>query len=447
MRRTSVTNCKMTSSHLKASFHTLGCRLNQAETDIISNCVKQRGYKIVEVDQPADVFVLNSCTVTEDADAKCRKLVRRVLRKNPATFVAVVGCYAQIGCEALSKIPGIDLIVGTQDKLRVFEFFEAAPVKSDKPHIVKNKMSKEPFTISSDTSATSLTRANLKIQDGCDFMCSYCVIPFARGRARCRAFWDIQREAMQLVAAGYKEIVLTGVNIGTYQHAGKTFSDVVNMLSNIAGLVRLRISSVEPTTISEHFLDLVADSDVICPHLHIPVQSGDDGVLAAMKRLYRRREYEEFVEKAVRRVPDILIGTDIIVGFPGETDAGFRASCDLLVDSALAYAHIFSFSGRGATAAQRLSGKISAPVKKERSAELHRISQEKKRAFYRRFVGRRLRVLLEESEGHSGGYSDNYLKVVVAGSQPAANTVVDVRAVALEDDHLVGEPLSAAERG
>lgn len=442
----------MNGPQLKASFHTLGCRLNQAETAMIARRFRERGYQIGNAEQAADILVINSCTVTEQADAKCRRLVRRVLRKRPHTFVAVVGCYAQTGSEALRNIAGVDLIVGTQDKMNVRELFEQAPFKVGAgcpPRIVRSRVGKEPFTIAGDASAGPLTRANLKVQDGCDFMCSFCVIPFARGRARSRAFEDIRREAFQLVAAGHKEIVLTGVNIGTYRFADKTFIDVVRMLASITGLVRLRISSIEPTTISEHLLDLMADSDVICPHLHIPVQSGDDDVLAAMKRGHRRREYERLLERATTRMPDILIGTDLMAGFPGESDAAFRASCDLLRESQLAYAHVFTFSERAGIAAQRLSGKTPAEVKKQRSSELHRLSETKKRGFYQRFIGRKLRVLLEESDGrgHGVGFSDNYLKVAVKQAGLRANTMVETNAVDFDKDHLIGEALAAPAVG
>jgi threonylcarbamoyladenosine tRNA methylthiotransferase MtaB len=394
----------------------------------------------VEFGQPADVCVINSCTVTAQADAKCRQLVRQALRKNPETFVAVVGCYAQMGSEILQNIEGIDLIVGTQDKLRVIDFIDD-PIKLPAPQVIKNKMSKASFTINTEGMAAPTTRANLKIQDGCDFMCSFCVIPFARGRARSRAFWDIQREAIQLVDAGHKEIVLTGVNIGTYQFADKTFIDVVKMLLTIPGLKRLRISSIEPTTIPNEVIDLMADSEALCPHLHIPVQSGDDNVLAAMKRLYIIVEYLKFIEYAAKRVPDILIGTDIMVGFPDETDKAFQASCDLLRNSPLAYAHIFTFSERGGTAATRLNNKVSPANKKFRSAALQRISEQKKHHFYTRFLGRQLRVLTEEQNavGQWVGFSDNYIKVAIPAEKLSANSLVKTRLVSIADEMGIGE--------
>jgi len=427
-------------SKLKASFYTLGCRLNQAETALIGNTFRQKGYELVEFGEPSDVCVINSCTVTEQADSKCRQLVRQVLRKNPETFVAVVGCYAQISSEALRKVDGIDLIVGTQDKLRVSEFIDD-PVKLPEPQVIKSKMTREPFTIATDKVAAPTTRANLKIQDGCDFMCSFCVIPFARGRARSRAFWDIQRDAMQLVEAGHKEIVLTGVNIGTYQFEDKTFLDVVKMLLTIPDLKRLRISSIEPTTIPHELIDVMADSEALCPHLHIPVQSGDDDILSTMKRLYTTAEYLQFIEYAVKRVPDILIGTDIMIGFPDESDTAFQASCDLLQNSPLAYAHVFTFSERGGTAATKLKNKISPTIKKKRSTELHCISEEKKQSFYTRFLGRKLRVLTEERNefGQWIGFSDNYIKVAIPSENLTTNSLVTVRLASVLKEAGVGE--------
>jgi len=427
-------------SKLKASFYTFGCRLNQAETALISNTFRHKGYELVEFGQTADVCVINSCTVTEQADAKCRQLVRQVLRKNPETFVAVVGCYAQIGSDALRKIDGIDLIVGTQDKLRVIEFIDD-PVKLPEPQVIKNKMTKEPFTIATEAAAAPTTRANLKIQDGCDFMCSFCVIPFTRGRARSRAFCDIQREAMQLVDAGHKEIVLTGVNIGTYQFEDKTFIDVVKMLLSILELKRLRISSIEPSTVPYELIDLMADSEVLCPHLHIPVQSGDDHILTAMKRLYTTAEYLKFIEYVAKRVPDILIGTDIMVGFPSESDAAFQASCNLLQNSPLTYAHVFTFSERGGTAATKLKNKISPAIKKARSAKLHRLSEEKKHHFYTRFLGRHLRVLTEEQneDGDWMGFSDNYIKVAIPNENLSANSLATIRLASISAAVGIGE--------
>lgn len=428
---------------LKASFHTLGCRLNQAETALISNRFRAQGYDVVDEAAASDVCVINSCTVTEGADSKCRQLVRQVLRRNPNTFVAVVGCYAQIGADTLKRIKGIDLIVGTQDKLRVLDFIDE-PLKQPEPRIVRSRMTKEPFTIAASDMAAPTTRANLKIQDGCDFMCSFCVIPFARGRARSRAFGDIQREAMQLLEAGHQELVLTGVNIGTYSFEEKTFLDVVKMLLTIPSLKRLRISSIEPTTIPLELIELMADSEVLCPHLHIPVQSGDDAVLAGMKRLYTRSEFEAFITHVQRRVPHALIATDIMIGFPNETEAAFAASCDLLMNSPLAYAHVFTYSEREGTAATKLAHKLSSQKKKARSKRLHELSEQKKKSFYEQFVGKTLRVLTEEQEadGNWAGYANNYVKVMLRDVGLSHNQLVHSRITHVQPEYVVGEIVS-----
>ncbi|MDQ7053935.1 MAG: tRNA (N(6)-L-threonylcarbamoyladenosine(37)-C(2))-methylthiotransferase MtaB [candidate division KSB1 bacterium] len=410
---------------LRASFYTLGCRLNQAETGLISNSFRERGYEIVDFGEPADVCIINSCTVTEQADSKCRQIVRQVLRKNPDTFVAVVGCYAQTGFEAMQQIEGIDLIVGNQDKMQVIDLIDE-PAKRPEPRIVRSRMTRAPFTLPFYGTDLPTTRANLKIQDGCDFMCSFCIIPFARGRARSRAFWDIQREAIELVETGIKEIVLTGVNIGTYQFEDKTFMDVVRMLLSIPGLRRLRISSIEPTTVNEELLDLMADSDVLCSHLHLPVQSGSDRILKSMRRVYSIREFLDFVERAHQRVPDVLIGTDIMVGFPGETDADFAESCRMLTDTPIAYAHVFTYSERPGTASTKIAEKIDPRIKKQRSKAIHRLSEQCKLAFYQQFIGRTVRVLTEEQdfEGRWLGFADNYIRVAIAEPDLQENQLV-----------------------
>lgn len=424
---------------LRASFYTLGCRLNQAETGLIANQFRARGYELVDFGEPADVCVINSCTVTEQADAKCRQIVRQVLRRNPDTFVAVVGCYAQTGYEALRQIDGIDLIVGNQDKFRVVELIDE-PAKRPEPAIVRSRFTRAPFTLPVYGTDLPTTRANLKIQDGCDFMCSFCIIPFARGRARSRAFWDIQREAIQLIEAGYQELVLTGVNIGTYRFEDQTFVDVVEMLLRLPGLGRLRISSIEPTTIDDRILHLMADSEKLCPHLHVPVQSGSDRILRKMKRLYTVEAFQRFIEKAARLVPDILIGTDIMVGFPGEEDSDFEASCRLLEESPLAYAHVFTYSERPGTASARLDGKVPPAVKKQRSRDIHRLSEAQKRAFYQRMIGKSLRWLSEErdEQGRWLGFTDNYVKVAVSHKGLEANRFARVIVEKIEGDVAAG---------
>ena len=437
----------MSGHGLSASFYTLGCRLNQAETALVRDTFRNDGYELVRFGEKSDVCIINSCTVTDNADVRCRKLVRQVLRNNPDTYIAVIGCYAQTGAEELSKIDGIDLIVGTQDKLNVLNFIDE-PVKRAEPRIVMSKMTRAPFTIDIAGADIPTTRANIKIQDGCNFMCSFCIIPFARGRARSRALPDIMREAMALADNGFRELILTGVNIGTYEFEGKTFLDLVQSLTEIPGIERVRITSIEPTTIPVELLDFMAESDVLCSHLHIPLQSGSDKVLRDMKRLYNRREFIEFIELAAERVPDILIGTDIIVGFPTESEQDFLDSCDVLENSPLTYAHVFTYSERTGTAAQKFAERVPPQVKKERSRILHRISEQQKTAWYQRFVGRTVRVLTEEvnREGLRTGFSDNYIRVALLDAeQLSSNELVHVRITGVQGEYALADVVSSAD--
>ncbi len=422
----------------RASFYTLGCRLNQAETSLISNNFKNKGYEVVDYGQATDLCVINTCTVTEQADAKCRQLVRQVLKRSPEAFVAVVGCYAQMGAEELAGIEGVDLILGTEDKMQVADFIDV-PQKLPEPLIRRSKIKNTPFTISSVGNYEHATRANLKVQDGCDFMCTFCIIPFARGRARSRAFWDIQREAVQLVERGHKELVLSGVNIGTYEHEGKALLDVIRMLETIEGLDRIRISSIEPTTIPEALVHHMAESEKLCNHFHIPLQHGHDGVLMKMRRLYSVKEYVQFLELVNELIPDVCLGTDVMVGFPGESDLEFEATRQLLADLPFAYFHVFPFSERFGTPAVKMAGKVNPKTKKARSRVLRQLSQRKKLEFNRRFLGQRASVLFEERNeaGRHQGFTGNYVKVAATTERDLTNQFVDVELRGIGEDGLV----------
>ncbi len=365
----------------KASLHTLGCRLNQSETAMIVERLEAAGYDIVPFGEPADLGIVNTCTVTAEADAKSRQLIRSFIRKNPGAYTAVIGCYSQMGHKALSEIEGVDLIVGNQEKLNVLDY--VAEGKNERPLVVRDRIDRDDFSIEV-TGAPGLTRrANLKIQDGCDFMCSFCIIPFARGRARSRDFANLLEEARRMAARGVKEAVLTGVNIGTYRHGDHGIVEVVDGLNAVDGLVRIRISSIEPTTIPEALFERMADpGHALVPYLHIPLQSGSNHVLSLMKRRYTREEFLEFIERADRAVPDLCLGTDILVGTPGETEADFNETCSVLEDSPLTYAHVFKYSERPGTAACRYDDKVDPAEKNRRSARIRRLSALKRHAFY-----------------------------------------------------------------
>jgi threonylcarbamoyladenosine tRNA methylthiotransferase MtaB len=425
----------MQTNNRKVSFYTLGCRLNQAESGLIAGSFRRQGYNIVEFGQPSDVCVINSCTVTNQADSDCRKIIHKVLRDKPDTYIAVIGCYAQIGSQALTEMPGVDLVVGTEDKFNLAALIET-PCKTGQARLVLTPMARAPFRMDGGATYLTNTRAHLKIQDGCDFMCGYCIVPFARGRARSREIGDIRREAEELLAAGYRELVVTGVNIGAYEFAGQGFIEVVEMLLGLSGLERLRLSSIEPTTISARLLDVMAASKRLCRHLHMPLQSGSDEILRRMKRRYTSREYLDFVELAANKVPDMLLATDIIVGYPGETEETIAETKQLFIASPLAYAHVFAFSERRGTYAERLDGKVDPRLKKKWSQEVQALSEAKKQAFYAGWIGREVSVLLEEqdAEGRWLGCSGNYIKVAVAGENLRRNQMVNATILSIVQD-------------
>ncbi len=343
-----------------ASIQTLGCRLNQAESAIIAKSLKNAGYEIVTDDQPADLTVINTCTVTEQADAKCRQAVRKALRLQPDAYVAVVGCYAQLSVETIRSIKGVDLIIGNEHKLKLADYLNGLQ-KATRPQVVHSaKISRAEFTIESTGLYANETRANLKIQDGCNFVCNFCIIPAARGPARSRKINDIVREAAQLVEAGHQELVLTGVNIGTYRSEDHDILTVIRALEKIENLKRIRISSIEPTTISEDLLRCMADSEKLCRHLHLPLQSGDDQVLQSMRRKYTAAEFADFIMMAYQTVPDIGIGTDVLVGYPGEGEREFINTKKLLADLPVSYYHVFSYSDRKGTGSYKLQPKVPA---------------------------------------------------------------------------------------
>jgi threonylcarbamoyladenosine tRNA methylthiotransferase MtaB len=406
--------------------HTLGCRLNQAESAILLDKLTAADYDVVPFGDFADLGIINTCTVTGEADAKSRQVVRSFIRKNPEAYTAVIGCYSQLGHKVLAEIEGVDLIVGNQEKLNVLDYVAAG--KNRSPLVVRDRIERDDFTIEVE-GATSLTRrANLKVQDGCDFMCSFCVIPFARGRARSRPLENLLDEARLLSARGAKEIVLTGVNIGAYAHEGRTLVDVIEGLNTVDGVARVRISSIEPTTVPEAVLEFMRDpSHKLVPYLHLPVQSGSNRVLELMRRKYTREEYLAFIERAQATVPDLCIGTDVLVGSPGESDADFEETAGLLADTPIRYAHVFKYSERKGTLASRLGDKVDPETRNRRSARIRRISAEKRRAFYVSHLGRTVEVLFEHQEnGYWAGYTGNYVRVGVRSSDGLENELRQV---------------------
>ncbi len=414
------------------AFETLGCRLNQAETAVFTRQFLGKGYRLADDCADADLCIVNTCTLTHHATSKCRRLIRSIIRRNPGACVAAVGCYSQTSVDELKTIEGLDYIVGTADKMRLTEIIPE-PKKLDEPLVVHQPAAREHFTIDAVGYYPAHTRANLKVQEGCSFACSFCIVPKSRGPARSRDFDDIVREARALAAEGHREIIVTGVNVGTYDDRGRSLADVIDSLETIDGLERIRLSSIEPTTIDERLVRKMADGGKLCPYLHVPVQSGDDGVLERMRRKHTATDFLEFVDRVRSRVPGAGIGTDVMVGFPGEDERAFENTCRLVESLPFANVHVFSFSAREGTGAWAMPGRVPGGEIARRSRELHRIADTKKGEFYANQIGERLRVLFEERlpTGHFVGFSDNYVKVGVVTEADLSNRmgVVEVASV------------------
>jgi len=432
----------------KVAFETFGCRLNQAETATLHRQFMAKGYEVTDDPLSADLYVVNTCNLTSPATSKCRRKIRSVIRRNPDACVAAIGCYAQTDAENLKGIQGLDYIVGTEDKLRLAEIIRE-PVKLPEPQVVNNPVTKDTFTIDEAGHYPWNTRANIKVQEGCDFVCAFCIVPRSRGRARSREFGDIVKEARVLVDSGHRELVVTGVNMGTYCDGDYRLSHVLRGLAGIDGLDRIRLSSIEPTTIEDDVVAHMAEGGKLVPYAHVPAQSGDDGILAAMRRKYDTTEFRRFLDDAIARVPGLGIGTDIIVGFPGESDAAFENSCDLMRSLPFTNIHVFSFSARPRTSAYNMSDKVPAEVIRERSEVMHRIADMKKAEFYGAQEGKTLRVLFEERDGEGRwlGFTDNYVKAAVESPLDLSNRLESVRMTGVTHTGKTGSGASVLATG
>jgi threonylcarbamoyladenosine tRNA methylthiotransferase MtaB len=422
--------------NMRASLHTLGCRLNQAETSILGEGLRRKGFQVVEFGQPTDVLVLNTCAVTEDAERTSRYLIRKTLKHSPHAFIAVTGCYAQTGIETLKRQNGIDLIVGHQFKLDLPAYLPPAQElrKRSVPEVHHTKtMSRGDFDLPYFAEPDS-TRALLKIQDGCSAMCSFCIIPFSRGHERSRTFEDIQREVETLTARGYREVVLTGVNIGQYAHDGRDFCTLLRWLDQLAGLERVRISSIEPTTIGNELVEILASSKKLCPYLHIPLQSGDDTVLQAMNRRHTIKDYCKLIETALAKIPDLGLGTDLLMGFPGETDSAFRNTLAVATDLPFSYLHVFPYSPRPGTAALRIKPRVAPASMKKRTDLLLNLDRAKRLAFHNKQIGKTVSVLFEAGTRDSCrfGTTPNFTRVAVTDAGDFQNRILPVMITATD---------------
>jgi len=422
----------------RISFYTFGCRLNQSETASIQNSFEQDGYKIVGFDEPSDIVVINTCTVTKGGDADTRYLVHKVNRLNPKADIALVGCQAQIQKERLAGLPNVRWIVGNARKMDLVSVFNEFP-RPLTAQVVTPTIERGAFVqnISIDRDHT---RANIKIQDGCDSFCSFCEIPYARGRARSRVFEDIFTETQVLLAAGHKELILTGINIGTYSNSDKMLMDIIKRLDTLEGLERVRISSIEPTTISKDIFSYMGEGHKLCRYLHVPLQSGDDEILREMKRQYTVEDFSDLVRDAAAQVPQICIGTDVMVGFPGETDAHFERTREVLRELPVHYFHVFSYSPRH-MAKSRLMGNVPAKKVQERSQILRDLSQRKRRIFHESLLGSTQFVLFEhpKADGWQNGLTDHYVRVKIKDAHDLFNQVLPVRLKHIDGQVVVGE--------
>jgi threonylcarbamoyladenosine tRNA methylthiotransferase MtaB len=401
----------------KVAFYTLGCKLNYSETSSIGRMFTQAGYDTVEFSNTPDVFVINTCSVTENADKKCKKIVKEALRISPNAYVTIVGCYAQLKPQEIAEIPGVDMVLGAAEKFQIVDHITDLTKKPKA--VVYNQPVSEANQFVPAYSFGDRTRTFLKVQDGCDYSCTFCTIPLARGASRSDTIANVIEQAKQISASGVKEIVLTGVNLGDFgirngQREDKFF-DLVKALDEVEGIDRIRISSIEPNLLTDEIIAFVATSKRFVPHFHIPLQSGSDKILGLMRRRYKRDLYVNRVAKIKELMPDCCIGVDVIVGFPGETREDFIDTYNFLNDLNVSYLHVFTYSERENTLAAEMKGAVPGSTRADRSKMLHILSDKKRRAFYETQIGKTDEVLFEGDikEGFMHGFTRNYVKVKV----------------------------------
>ncbi len=426
------------------ALHTLGCKLNFSETSAIASQFIENGYTVIDFDKKADVYVFNTCTVTENAEKECRQVVRRALRANPNAYVIVTGCYAQLRPEEISEIEGVNAILGSEEKFRVFELLNDFTKTDVSCIFVSPTENLNGFGKAVSSESVNRTRAFFKIQDGCDYKCSFCTIPLARGKSRSMNTDELINEFKQIIHEGYKEIILTGVNVGDYRtESGNNLLSVLEKLIKIDGDFRIRISSIEPNLLSDEIIYLTAESDKMCKHFHVPLQSGSNEILKKMQRRYRVEDYRNLINKIVKIIPNAGIGIDVIVGFPSETDRLFEETFNFLTDLNFSYLHVFTYSERPFTKAISMTGKVNIEVRKHRNHLLRSLSEQKKNSFYKSMLGSKQKVLFE-SENQNGlikGFTSNYIRVAVEFDPNLINRFKDIKLCEIKDGLVIGKLL------
>jgi threonylcarbamoyladenosine tRNA methylthiotransferase MtaB len=425
----------------KVAFYTLGCKLNFSETSTIARNFQDEGFDRVDFEEVADMYVINTCSVTENADKQFKQIVKKAMKLNDKAFVAAVGCYAQLKPEELAAVDGVDLVLGATEKFKITDYINDLS-KNDMGEVHSCEIEDADFYVGS-YSIGDRTRAFLKVQDGCDYKCTYCTIPLARGISRSDALENVLKNAYEISQQGIKEIVLTGVNIGDYgkgEFGNKkhehTFLDLVKALDEVEGIDRLRISSIEPNLLKNETIDFVSKSRTFVPHFHIPLQSGSNEILGKMKRRYQREVYVDRVENIRKVMPHACIGVDVIVGFPGETDEHFLETYNFLNELDISYLHVFTYSERDNTEAATMENVVPMNVRSKRSKMLRGLSVKKRRAFYENQIGTNRTVLFEaeNKEGYIHGFTENYVKVKTPWNPELVNTLHEINLTRIDED-------------
>ena len=412
----------------KVAFHTLGCKLNFSETSTISRDFKSKEFEVVSFNSEADIYVINTCSVTEQADKKCRQAIKKVQNINPEAFIAVVGCYAQLKPEEIANNLGVDLVLGTKEKFNILKHLSSLQ-KNKTPEVYSCEIN-EVDNFDSSHSEADRTRSFLKVQDGCDYSCTYCTIPLARGKSRNNKISELVQEAQKIAEQGIKEIILTGVNIGDFGKSTKeSFIDLIRSLEKVTGIERIRISSIEPNLLTDEIIELVSKSKKIQQHFHIPLQSGCNKILAKMQRRYNRELFKSKVDKIKQLMPDAFIGVDVIVGFAGETDDDFNDTYKFLTDLDASFYHVFSYSERPNTKSVNFDNKVPKNIIKIRSKKLHDLAESKQQQFYTQNLGKNEEVLFESSKknGLIFGFTGNYIKIETEYNKSLIGEIIKVK--------------------
>ncbi len=424
------------------ALHTLGCKLNFAETSTIGRQFVENGFHTVPFTEEAEVYVINTCTVSSKADRECRQIIRRVLRKKPNAFVIVAGCYAQLKPEEIASIDGVDVVLGTKDKYKIFDLIKNFNKERPPKIFVSDLSEADDFGIAFSGDTDNRTRAFLKVQDGCDYQCSFCTIPLARGLSRSQSIEISVAQARKLVEKGFKEIVLSGVNVGDFGKNNDTnLFSLLKELVKIEDIERIRISSIEPNLLSYEMVDFILGNEKLCNHFHIPLQSGANEILQQMRRRYSLQDYKKLIEYIKRNDPTSAIGTDVIVGFPGETDYHFEETYNFLHDLPISYLHVFTYSERPNTQAINSNDIVEPRIRYLRNEKLRLLGSKKKHSFYTQFIGKELPVLYESittQNGHIYGWTSNYIRVSVPAIPQLENKIITTRIDKYLDEYCEG---------